>query len=82
MKERSLNTRVRDNPSALVAGLYEIVVGDRIWEGMDKRDVTKRYDMGKMEKRLARVIDKCWKDQFESADEIHDDFNSGPTNDV
>lgn len=49
---------------------------------MDNRDATKRYDMGKMEKRLARFIDKCWKDQYGSADEIHEDYNSSPTDDV
>ncbi|RDL37509.1 Uncharacterized protein BP5553_04942 [Venustampulla echinocandica] len=80
MEERLLNIRVRDDLFALGAVLYEIAVGSRIWESKDDRNVTKLYETGELpdlqgiEARLARVIKKCWKDQYESADEIQANY--------
>lgn len=80
VEERSLNIRVKDDLFALGVMLYEIAVGSRILEGRDERDVTKLYekgefpDLGGIEARLAKVVKRCWEDQYESADEIQADY--------
>jgi hypothetical protein len=80
MEERSLNICIEDDLFGLGVMLYEIAVGSPIWEGKNDKDVTKLYEKGKLpdiegiEARLARVIKKCWVNQYESADEIQADY--------
>lgn len=65
---------------ALGGVLYELVAGCRVWEGKDDRVVTKLFEKGEfpdldgLEERLARVIKKCWDDEYESADEIQAEY--------
>lgn len=80
IEERSMNICIRDDLFALGVMLYEIAVGSRIWEGKDDREVTKLYEKGEfpdlegIQARLARVIKKCWEDQYKSADEVQADY--------
>jgi hypothetical protein len=80
IKDRLLNICISDDLFALGVVLYEIAVECQIWEGKDDREVTMMYEKGQFpdlketEARLARVIKKCWEDQYENADKMQVDY--------
>jgi serine/threonine protein kinase len=84
--ERSSATRfteavVQDDLFALGSLFFEILSGKRPYEEVNSCTVERRYQEGEFacldgiqEREWARIIDKCWKEEYACIDEVQDEL--------
>lgn len=82
LKERSLNQTQKDDIFALGTVLYEIGVGHQLYPGKSDGEIYQLFqdkefpDTSGLTKSLSTAIEKCWRDQYTSADEVHSELGS------
>ncbi|WEW56748.1 hypothetical protein PRK78_002199 [Emydomyces testavorans] len=80
LKQRLLNQTEKDDIFALGSVLYEIVSGHRLYEGKEDGEIFKLFqqrqfpDTSAISGPLRLVIEKCWRDQYESAEDVKSEF--------
>ncbi len=80
LADRSLNPTKKDDIFALGTVLYEISVGHRLYSEKSDVEVYKLFqkrefpDTTRLIESLRVVIEKCWRDQYSSAEEIKSDL--------
>lgn len=81
IEERQLNQTEKDDIFALGSVIYEIESGHRLYADKTEREIYKLFqlrqfpDISNIVAPLRYVIEKCWRDQYESAEDIKSDMN-------
>jgi hypothetical protein len=80
LADRSFNLTEKDDIFTLSTVLYEISVGHRLYAEKNDGEVYKLFqkrefpDTTRLVGSLRTVIEKCWRDQYSSAEEVKSDL--------